>query len=1186
MIRQVADDVGSGSGTRRGLSESSPSPTLVPRPLPPPLPPPSSLLPSSDMENAIALSNDMSYLELGSPANVEGSPPPSRCITHDWKYDHCMEGGADRWRPERKGELTDDFPVAVVLKSDICDCSHCEEDCTRTFTSYLNLILGCILKIFMCLYKSKRSILNRRYSSTGHATLLLAALLLSATRVQGFANEFDKTEQFLDKINLEQSIAAVFNKVAYGSTTKRSIPDNAYPVTTLATPLLTTYRYSDGNEEWLRVDLKNDESNRENSRVNVDFEQPEFESENNRRDLDSGYGADLEKDHALPTSAPAADILKNNNNKNYNNPNRYNNDRLKPDFGSNNPEHVTETIYKTTTTYNLLRNIRPTKSMYGKEPPSYVPPSRAFFTPPLPPEYQNPFADKPTLRGTNSDGFANRRPIPPPSLMPAKNLIPYRPDLPKVNIEKVPERPNTNSNEQHRTPNPAHANQDSKNEKKKSLNTPSQNARAGEFYGLNRNVNESNFEYEKTYVPSITRILSGSNGRHDDIPDILLRTVTATPNVQQRFEPKVPKVRTPAAEPSLKKQEPEEIKPKLETPKNENGNKKEVMQEPRPPDRTERVTVKKDNSISEKKNGVEDVTTQISDVLNLPNVKEKEMNKEINVTMAKSDEIWLICWNVHVYLVVFGYILLAIFSIYKLIRYENDPHMFSKSYFLTIHLMLTVICVLRIFYLIYDPYNLYNSFNVFLYDFLHNFPLSLLATTFAVLILFLLKRTLTHLEVKTRPVFLVVFALLHIALCFCLSIVESLGHLDKASLTICKPVFVLLAWALGFSYLYLYRIIKNVLAKKSQNLSEMCTQNISYASHITIAVALLFVLLGLVQLYALFFIKIDRFSKEIKHHWILWGFELSVRFIEISIITLLAIVVSLKMSQREKQSAGGFPLFPCTSSDSSTDNIYPNNCNTNPNALNYSRQEMVLDNIPTEPVERPNLLKNAFQNDSFDKKSTLERYQSDSERGSNFDRFERPKWGSDRFDPRQNVDGSSLANFMQPNSGNFERGAYNSVQNSLRNERSSARKAAYDSAKYYTKPKYDLEYSNEDYQHDMFAGNNTERNIYSEPVDNPNAQHQYERTRHEFERSDFDRRSRNSSNTSGRRSTGRARKNHPRPHLGVQTLPNHDRHPVNDSMLVDEQGFVRFRHMQEEMEREKPKKMKRQMSDQNHYSDA
>lgn len=45
--------------------------------------------------------------------------------------------------------------------------------------------------------------------------------------------------------NLEKSIAAVFNKVAYGSTTtKRSIPDNVFvpSLTTIPTPPLTTFR--------------------------------------------------------------------------------------------------------------------------------------------------------------------------------------------------------------------------------------------------------------------------------------------------------------------------------------------------------------------------------------------------------------------------------------------------------------------------------------------------------------------------------------------------------------------------------------------------------------------------------------------------------------------------------------------------------------------------------------------------------------------------------------------------------------------------------------------------------------------------------------------------------------------------------------------------------------------------------
>lgn len=50
----------------------------------------------------------------------------------------------------------------------------------------------------------------------------------------------------LEKIgSLEMSIAAVFNKVAYGTTTKRSIADSVFVpnLTTVPTPQLTTYRF-------------------------------------------------------------------------------------------------------------------------------------------------------------------------------------------------------------------------------------------------------------------------------------------------------------------------------------------------------------------------------------------------------------------------------------------------------------------------------------------------------------------------------------------------------------------------------------------------------------------------------------------------------------------------------------------------------------------------------------------------------------------------------------------------------------------------------------------------------------------------------------------------------------------------------------------------------------------------------
>lgn len=1078
-------------------------------------------------------------------------------------------------------------------------------------------------------------------------------------------SDLDKTERFLDKIN-EQSIAAVFNKVAYGSTTKRSIPDNAYIYTTLATPLLTTYRYSDGNQEWFRVDVKEPETIPSEDKLESEKDDLII-YENKNKGLDN-YGVDLEKDHALPTSAPAADILKNNNNKNYNNPNRYGNDKLRPEVAvpmAPNVETVTErdNLLRTSTGYSVLRNVRPTKSMFGKEIPSYVPPSRSFFTPPLPPEYLNPFADKPTLRGTNSDTYQNRRPIPPPSLMPKKDRIPFRPDLPpSVNENSHRSVVNSDLSTSERSSNIGGNSENQKmggleQQRKKTLNTPSQNVhldRLGEYYGLNRLHNESNFEYEPSvYIPSISRILSGSNGRKEDIPDILLRTVTTPPNFnnRQKTRHEVSQFIPPSNVRNM--EEPEVISSNqgntnIEEENTDNQQQAIASASVPKSSENEQNTHRNRDLVSDSGGGKQaniETTTILADILNLPNVKIKRPTEMSNTTRAASTthEVWSISWNVHVYLVVFLYVLLAIFSIVKLVRFERESHMFSKSYFLSVHLLLTTICVLRIFYLAYDPYNVNYSFGNFTYDILHNLPLSLLATTFAILIVFLLKRTLNHLKVKTRPVFLVLFSLGHMFLCFCLNLAESFQLFGRGSILglICRFVYILLCLSLCLSYVYLYKIIKNVLAKKSQNLSEICTQNISYASHITIAIALLFALLGFVQLYGLFFIKIDRFV--IPYHWILWGFELSVRLLEISIITLLAIVVSLRMSQREKQNVG-FPLFPCTTSDSSTDNIYPNNCNTNLNALNYSLRstqqqyrsqlsgaqnsvQSGLDSLPSNIVDRPNII--------LDKKSTLERCfpsvtqnTDEPERNPNFERFERPNWGSQRFAPEENF----------PNIRNFEPIADEANLGSMRSEQfeqSSARSGSgrflpanssssnrsslkpYEKCRYYAKPKYDS-----DAMYNSSSGTQEEENpkllkrelrermveddsnnLYSEPLDishsaggnsSSTAGSDYERRYAELDRVDLERRSRTSWSNSGRRSTGRSsRKTGQRAHTaGVHTLPNQD---ASGSMLVDDNGFVRFRQLAGEHEQQSQTNMGSTKSrkhhryhhnDLNHYSDA
>ncbi|KPJ19570.1 hypothetical protein RR48_05956 [Papilio machaon] len=209
------------------------------------------------------------------------------------------------------------------------------------------------------------------------------------------------------------------------------------------------------------------------------------------------YESELEREHALPTSVPNADILKTNSNPTYHKP--------RP------PQHHGAA---------LLAGVG------SGAVPSYAPPGRAFFTPPLPPEYRNPFADKPTLRGTNTDGnnYLNRRPIPPPSLGPGHDRIPIRPPGQETSSPQVPAPP----------PAPPAPPPGLEPQKKKPLNTPSHKPDEldGDIKHGTDQANFTDFVPNSLNIPTISRILSGSNGRKEDIPDVLLRTVTAKPQHQ------------------------------------------------------------------------------------------------------------------------------------------------------------------------------------------------------------------------------------------------------------------------------------------------------------------------------------------------------------------------------------------------------------------------------------------------------------------------------------------------------------------------------------------------------------------------------------------------------------------------------------------------------------------------------
>uniref|UniRef100_A0A182QHU3 Proline-rich transmembrane protein 3/4 domain-containing protein n=1 Tax=Anopheles farauti TaxID=69004 RepID=A0A182QHU3_9DIPT len=909
--------------------------------------------------------------------------------------------------------------------------------------------------------------------------------------VQAFGDE-------LGGVNLERSIAAVFSRVAYGSTTttKRSIPDNVYvpSLTTVSTPLLTTFRYDNKNKDTLGGSSPSGGLGDKDAHYN----QQQI-SANHRN-----YELDLERDHVLPTSAPNAEILKSNSNPTYPNPNRHHNhDRHR---------HSNSTPYPHG--HNAKKGF-PTNSMFSGDIPAYSPPSRTFFTPPLPRNYTNPFADKPTLRGTNSDStiintgtYANRRPLPPPSLMPGHERIPMRPP------DLVPGAPGTGGlggmppNGGGGPPKAAlspevgggmippgaagggPSSQSMDAQRKKALNTPSEKSSKldaakgydgnNKLFLLDENANSSAILPNGMHFPSISRILSGSNGRPQMIPDVLLRSVTSAPRPNQpSYElgggsaggsTSLSNAKSPAGGAFGNRpvgldgdRDRDGLANGGDGPgvgggsdggpggdgdgrrhfgEDDSGDNDEDDEDDEDdpfeegaarqhPGSTSNLATSTVSSMHVQSSSSSPITQRMPN-LNLKSVMIKNgtgedgagssgggggFGNDRNFQGEMADiSTWTIAWNIHVYLSAILFTILAVYSIFKIIFYDKLTHLFSQAYFISIHLILIIICLLRIFYLCYDAYNMHFSFNLFVSELLLNLPLTFLTTTFAILILFLLLRSINH---KTnryssilRPLTIMIGSGVHVLLCITLHLVESYEtkqfyhkqhqlqlqnkQLHGAGMggrggyaptniqipprvlsLICQIIYIFICLSLGILYLYMYRLLKRIL-HKSQNYIHGYN-NLSYAIHITIATALLFILLAALQIYGAISISSQTsvkmspssgqpgdgpggrpggggggvggggtlWASHIEIDWFQWGYQFSIRFIEIVIVALLSWVTGLKTGtskviQREKDmeqpNASGFALFPCTSS-SSQENFetdYPAVCNTNRNLHTYT----------------------------------------------------------------------------------------------------------------------------------------------------------------------------------------------------------------------------------------------------------
>ncbi|GLH07982.1 hypothetical protein R5R35_001983 [Gryllus longicercus] len=579
-----------------------------------------------------------------------------------------------------------------------------------------------------------------------------------------------------------------------------------------------------------------------------------------------------------------------------------------------------------------------------REVPSYIPPQRSFFTPPLPPEYINPFADKPTLRGSYSDSGssnAGRRPVPPqpppPGPQPGRR-IPLRPPDLVTNIDK----------ESHGSP-PV--------DRKKPLNTPSFNRPPEAPYaemdniGPNMRANGSEPDFvPMLHFPDVERILSSSNGRKQVIPEI-----TNRPDVDSKV-PQLP-----------------EKHPKLDFDSNMRWNPKQDVPQTLPKPEVEQPKVDKSviPELNDKLAGRMDISRDIGPIVGgagerqaerLPD-SQKQPPKIDDATVAISPSTpahkvlrdkWSLAWDIHVYLMGSLFTFLSLYSVINIARVNACKRLLSHGYYIALHGLLFVIGILRGVYLFYDAYNRNKSFPEPISLLMLNVVSPCITSAFLILFLFLLQAAKVHVFSVhlQRPAIVAIFITLHVILCVSLDLATGIAPNTTFLPLICQCLFVVICVCLGLAYLYVYRLLAKSAARKQENVFGSAFTNfhrptLATAVRTTLATALLSLLMAAVQLYGIFGVyEVPNFNSK-PPPWLWWGYQFSVRVIEISMcfLFLWAGVQPLRQYQveEEKESqSSGFALFRCRQctntpqNSEAADDIYPAVCVTNQAIHDYT----------------------------------------------------------------------------------------------------------------------------------------------------------------------------------------------------------------------------------------------------------
>ncbi|WAR25816.1 PRRT3-like protein [Mya arenaria] len=298
-------------------------------------------------------------------------------------------------------------------------------------------------------------------------------------------------------------------------------------------------------------------------------------------------------------------------------------------------------------------------------------------------------------------------------------------------------------------------------------------------------------------------------------------------------------------------------------------------------------------------------------------------------------ELWQEAWEFHVYFFGLCFVLLGMYCVFGVIRLWTMEHLLSRNYFVTLHLLVILVCILRATYLLIDAYNSTGRFPTVMDYFLYSTVFPCITALFSILFYALLLATRVRVlsqKVQRLSVLLVIISL-HFVLSIVTDITVGIFATAPVLIFVCQTVFIVWGLLMFIGYLVIFRkLYKGAINRQkviqSTSPDRLHSSNpamynektgkfkytFDLAVKITFASAFFGVAIVGFELYGMFGVYGVLKAGRKPEPWPWWTYHFIVRSLEILMCSSVAYVASQPLRYSARKDRGKmYPYFlPCS----------------------------------------------------------------------------------------------------------------------------------------------------------------------------------------------------------------------------------------------------------------------------------